>query len=163
MGSEHDDATRGAAYCREVITQPSEEYMTDNFDMRIPLVSTGLAIALTAYSTLKPPRNSEATRETLIELVIVTLVAMVTFLLTRRAVNRSDNAPSGRFALGLAIVALISVLAFFLGIFSVALAGAAMMIALEARRRASAPRAATAALVISAITVVLSVFVAVAS
>jgi hypothetical protein len=55
------------------------------------------------------------------------------------------------------------VLAFFLGIFSVALAGAGMMIALEARRRVSSPRAATAALVISAITVVLSVFVAVAS
>src|SRR6478752_6127015 len=121
MGSEHDAATRGAAYCREVITQPSEEHMTDKFDMRIPLVSTGLAIALTAYSTLKPPRNSEATRETL---------------------------------MGLVIVALISVLAFFLGIFSVALAGAAMMIALEARRRVSSPRAATAALVISAITVV---------
>jgi hypothetical protein len=99
----------------------------------------------------------------LIELVIVNLVAVVTFLLTRRAVNRSDNAPSGRFALGLAIVALISVLAFFLGIFSVALAGAAMMIALEARRRVSSPRAATAAIVIPAITVVLSVFVAVAS
>jgi len=147
----------------EVITQPSEEHVTDNFDMRIPLVSTGLAIALTAYSTLKPPRNSESTRETLIELVIVTLVAVVTFLLTRRAVNRSDNAPSGRFALGLAIVALISVLAFFLGIFSVALAGAAMMIAIEARRRVSSPTAATAAIVISAITVVLSVVVAVVS
>src|SRR5438067_218147 len=130
----------------EVITQPSEEHVTDNFDMPIPPVSTGLAITSTAYSTPKPPPNSEPTRT----LVIVSLVAVVTFLLTRRAVNRSDNAPSGRFALGLSIVALISVLAFFLGIFSVALAGAAMMIAIEARRRVSSPTAATAAVVISA-------------
>jgi hypothetical protein len=44
------------------------------------------------------------------------------------------------------------------------LAGAAMMIAIEARRSvSSSPRAATAAIAISAITVVLSVLVAVVS
>jgi hypothetical protein len=137
--------------------------MTRDFDMRIPLISTGLALALTAYSTLKPPRNAEATRETLIELVIVVVVATVTFLLAGRAVSRSENPPSGRAALVLAVVGLASVLAFIIGIFSVALAGAALMIALEARRRRSAPRAATAAIAISAVTVVLSILIAVVS
>jgi len=137
--------------------------MTRNFDMRIPLISTGLALALTAYSTLKPPRNSDATRETLIELVIGIAVAAVTFLLTRRAVSRTDNPPSGRAALVLAITGLVSVLAFFLGIFSVALAGAALMVALEARRRHSSSRAAAAAIVVAAVTVILSVLIAVVS
>ncbi len=137
--------------------------MTRDFDMRIPLISTGLALALTAYSTLKPPRNSEATRETLVELAVVAVVAGVTFLLTRRAVSRSDSAPSGRAALILAVVALVSVLAFVIGIFSVALAGAALMIGLEARRRHSSPRAATAGIAIAAIAVVLSVLIAIVS
>lgn len=137
--------------------------MTRDFDMRIPLISTGLALALTAYSTLKPPRNAEATRETLIELVIVVVVATVTFLLAGRAVSRAENPPSGRAALVLAVVSLVSVLAFIIGIFSVALAGAALMIALEARRRRSSPRAATAAIAISAVTVVLSILIAVVS
>lgn len=159
-----DDAPGGAAY-RRMRHHPTmeEREMTRDLDLRIPLISTGLALALTAYSTLKPPRNGEATRETLIELVIVLAVAGVTFLLAGRAVSRADSPPSGRAGLVLAIVALLSVLAFFIGIFSVALAGAALMIALEARRRRSAPRAATAAIVISAITVVLSVLIAVVS
>jgi uncharacterized membrane-anchored protein len=147
----------------ESVTHDQEEHMTRDFDMRIPLISTGVALALTAYSTLKPPRSSEATRETLIELVIVAVVAGVTFLLTRRAISRSQNPPSGRAALVLAVVGLASVLAFFLGIFSVALAGAAMMIALEARQRRSSPRAATAAIVISVVTIALSVLIAIVS
>lgn len=137
--------------------------MTRDFDLRIPLASTGLALALTAYSTLKPPRHSEATRETLIELVIVAVVALVTFLLTRRAVRRSEGVPSGRSALVLAIVGLVSTFAFFLGIFSVAVAGAALMLALEARRSGSAPTAAASALIISAVTVALSVVIAIVS
>jgi hypothetical protein len=137
--------------------------MTRDFDLRIPLASTGIALALTAYSTLKPPRDSESARETAIELVIVVAVAAATFLLTRRAITRSTSAPSGRAALVLAIVALVSVMAFFLGIFSVALAGASIMLALDARRRRSAATAATAALVVAAVTVVLSVLIAIVS
>lgn len=137
--------------------------MTREFDLRIPVASTALAVALTAYSTLKSPRSSDSARETAIELVIVAIVATATFLLTRRAISGSASAPSGRAALVLAVVGLVSVLAFFLGIFGVALAGAAIMIALDARERRAAPTAATAALVIAGLAVLLSVLIAIVS
>src|SRR5436305_13461508 len=97
--------------------------MTRDIDMRIPIISTGLALALTAYSTLKPPRNAEATRETLVELAIVLVVAAVAFLLTGRAVSRADSPPSGRVGLMLAVVARVSVVCHGVCLFGVACGG----------------------------------------
>lgn len=130
----------------------------------ILLGSIALALLLTAYSTLKPPRGSDSGRETLIELVIVLVVAFAAALITRRQITSDAGArPSGRFALILSIVGLLTIGVFWLGVFSVAIAGCATLVALEARRRGNGARSATAALGISAVTVVLSIVVAIAS
>ncbi len=123
------------------------------------LASTALALILTAYSTLKPPRHSDSARETAIEVVIVLVVALLTFLVVRR---RLDSA-TGRLALVVAAAGLLAVGVFWLGVFSVAIAGAAGLLAVEARRRRNQPRAATAALALAALTVLLSVLVVIAS
>ena len=130
----------------------------------IPLASTAAAVVLTAYSVLKPPRNGQAGRELAIELVIVLLVAAIAFFATGRSVtSERPDKPSGRAALTLAIVGLLSVAGFAVGIFSVVLAGAAALLAREARTRASHTAAATAALAIAAVTVLLSVVIAIAA
>jgi hypothetical protein len=120
----------------------------------IPLWSTVAAVVLTAYSVLKPPRDGATGRELAIEMVIVLAVAAITFTIVRRVERK------GRVALGLAILGLLSVALFFLGIVSVLFAGAAAQLALEARRRASS-RAATVALAITPVTVVLSILIAI--
>jgi hypothetical protein len=120
----------------------------------IPLWSTVAAVVLTAYSVLKPPRDGATGRELAIEMVLVLAVAAITFTIVRRVERK------GRVALVLAILGLVSVALFFLGIISVVFAGAAAQLALEARRRGSS-RAATVALTISAATVILSILVAI--
>ena len=122
----------------------------------IPLWSTAAAIALTAYTVLKGHRDGATGRELAIELVIVFALAAVTFVLARRV------RPTGRAAVTLAALGLVSVALFWLGLFSVVLAGGAALVALETRS-AGRSRTATAALVVAAITVVLSVVVAIAS
>jgi hypothetical protein len=137
-----------------------------DIDRRRPILlgSIALALLLTAYSTLKPPRASDSARDTLTEIVIVLIVALVAALVTRRQITAETGArPSGRFALGLSIVGLLTIGVFWLGIFSVAIAGCATLIAMEARRRGNGNRAATAALAVSALTIVLSVVVAIVS
>ena len=137
-----------------------------DIDRRRPILlgSVALALVLTAYSTLKPPRGSDSGRETVIEIVIVLVVALVAALVTRRQITSEAGArPSGRFALGLSVVGLLTIGVFWLGIFSVAIAGCATLVAMEARRRRNGSRAATAALAVSALTVVLSILVAIVS
>jgi cbb3-type cytochrome oxidase subunit 3 len=130
----------------------------------ILLASVALAVLATAYTTLKPPRSSDSARETVIEVLIVLAVALATLLVTRRQITSDDaSKPSGRVALGVAVAGLLSIGVFWLGVFSIAIAGGAILIAMEARRRGNAPRAATAALAVSAVTVGLSILVAVAS
>jgi CHASE2 domain-containing sensor protein len=58
----------------------------------IPLWSTAAAIALTVYTVLKGRRDGAAGRELAIELVIVFVLAAVTFVLARRV------RPTGRTA-----------------------------------------------------------------
>ena len=127
------------------------------------LAGTALALILTAYSTLKPPRHSDSARETAIEIVIVLAVALVTFAILRRRLVSDTAAASGRLALVVATVGLLAVGVFWLGVFSVAIAGAAWLLAMEARRRRSHPAAATAALAVAALTVLLSIVVVIAS
>lgn len=137
-----------------------------DIDRRRPILlgSIALALLLTAYSTLKPPRTSDSGRETAIEIVIVLVVAVIAALITRRQITSDTGArPSGRVALVLSIVGLLAIGVFWLGVFSVAIAGCATLIAMEARRRRNGTRAATAALAVSALTVLLSVVVAIAS
>jgi hypothetical protein len=122
----------------------------------IPLWSTVAAVVLTAYSVLKPPRDSATGRELAIEMAIVLAVAAITFTLVRRVERQ------GRVALALAILGLLSVALFFLGIISVLFAGAAAQLALEARRRTNS-RAATVALALAPVTIVLSILIAIAS
>ena len=59
--------------------------------------------------------------------------------------------------------ALLSVGVFWLGVFSVAIAGAAWLLAMEARRHRNHPAATTAALAVAALTVLLSIVVVIAS
>ena len=128
------------------------------------LASAALALILTAYSTLKPPRHSDSARETAIEVVIVLAVALVMFVIVRRRLDSdATTGPSGRLALAVAIVGLLAVGVFWLGVFSVAISGAAWLLAMEARRLQNQPAAATAALAIAAITVLLSIVVVIAS
>ena len=128
--------------------------MNEQSPTTIPLASTAAAVALTICSVLKPPRDADVGRELLIELAVVLALAAATFVVARRA------RPSGRAALTLAILGLVSVALFWLGLFSVVFAGGATLLALETRRRRPSP-AATGALVLAAVTVALSVLIAV--
>jgi hypothetical protein len=151
------------AYLRGV-NDPIGGAMLPAYRRPIPLVSTALALALTAYSTLKPPRASDSARDTATELVIVLAVALVTFFMTGRALREpAAGKPSGRTALALSVVSIVAVGAFAIGLVSVLLAGAASVLALEARERGNAPRAATAAVVVAGVAVVLSALIAIVS
>jgi hypothetical protein len=130
--------------------------VSHRLQISLPLWSTVLAVALTAYSVLKPPRHGATGRELAIELVIVLAIAAATFAWVGRA------RAAGRGAVVLSALGLVSVALFALGIFSVVLAAGGALLALEARRRGQTT-AATAAFVLAALTLPLSVLIAVVS
>jgi hypothetical protein len=128
------------------------------------LASTALALILTAYSVLKPPRDSTTGQELAIELVIVLAVCALTFALTRRSIasSRRDR-PSEWAAFTVSVLGFLSIAVFWLGIFSVALAGAAVVLALHATGDGGRSALTKATIGIAAVTVPVSVLIAIVS
>jgi hypothetical protein len=90
-------------------------------------------------------------------LIVLGIAAVVTVIVFWMIVPRIENLPRG--ALILAIAGAVAIVVFWLGI-PVILAGAAGLLALEARRRGLRSAAVSAALVIAALTVVAAVALA---
>jgi len=120
---------------------------------RVPFAVASFAISavLTAIGSFSGDDDHQL-RQWLIVLAISAVVTVIVFWFI---VPRIDNLPRG--ALILAIIGAVTVVVFWLGI-PVIFAGAAALLALEARRTPST--AATAALVLAALTTIAAVLLA---